>query len=84
MPKLKKTPEQESDAVLVEMIKTGQIRAGRPQTGGDLGRAIRVSYVTGYDRMKNPRKMSVDELRLFRKSYRMPLDEMLEYLRRAL
>ena len=84
MPKLRNTPEQESDAALVEMIKVGQIRAGRPQTGEDFGHAIRVSYATGYERIKNPGKMSVDELRLFRKSYRMPLDEMLEYLRRAI
>ncbi len=84
MPRVRKTPEQIKDAAILEMINAAQIRAGRPQTGEDFGHAIRVSYVTGYNRIKNPERMSIAELRLFRQSYRIPLDDMLEYLRRAI
>lgn len=39
MPRNRKTPEQKADLAVLEMINVAQIRAGRPQTGEDLGKA---------------------------------------------
>lgn len=83
MPRLRKTPEQQADMALTEMIKTGQLRAGRPQTGEDLGKALGVCRATGYTILNNPSQL-VEPLRRFYKSYRMPVDEMLEYIRKAI
>ena len=83
MPRNRKTPEQKADIAVLEMISVAQIRAGRPQTGVDLGKALGVSRTTGNDILNNPGKL-VEPLRRIHKSYRMPVDEMLEYLRRAI
>ena len=83
MPRLRKTPEQKADLAVLEMIQAGQLRAGRPQTGEDLGKALGVCRATGYTILNNPSQL-VEPLRRFYKSYRMPVDEMLEYLRRAI
>lgn len=83
MPRLRKTPEQKADLAVLEMIQAGQLKAGRPQTGADLGRALGVSRTTGNDILNNPGKL-VEPLRRIHKSYRMPVDEMLEYIRKAI
>lgn len=83
MPRLRQTPEQKADLAVLEMIHAGQLRAGRPQTGEDLGKALGVCRATGYTILNNPSQL-VEPLRRFYKSYRMPVDEMLEYLRRAI
>jgi hypothetical protein len=83
MSRNRKTPEQKADLAVLEMINVAQIRAGRPQTGADLGMALGVSQTTGNAILNNPGKL-VEPLRRIHKSYRMPVDEMLEYLRRAI
>lgn len=83
MPRLRQTPEQKADMAVLEMIQAGQLKAGRPQTGADLGRALGVCRATGYTILNNPSQL-VEPLRRFYKSYRMPVDEMLEYIRKAI
>lgn len=83
MSRNRKTPEQVKDEAILTMISVAQIRAGRPQTGADLGRALGVSRTTGNDILNNPGKL-VEPLRQIHKSYRMPVDEMLEYIRKAI
>lgn len=83
MPRLRQTPEQKADLAVLEMIQAGQLRAGRPLTGEDLGKALGVCRATGYTILNNPSQL-VEPLRRFYKSYRMPVDEMLEYIRKAI
>lgn len=83
MPKLRKKPEQVKDAAILEMINAAQIRAGRPQKSEDLGKALGVCKATANNIMNNPGRM-VELLRKFKYSYQMPIDDMFEYLRRAI
>lgn len=83
MPRNRKTPEQVKDETILTMISVAQIRAGRPQTGEDLGKALGVCRSTGYTILNNPSQL-IEPLRRFYKSYRMPVDEMLEYIRKAI
>ena len=83
MSRNRKTPEQVKDEAILTMISVAQIRAGRPHTGEDLGKALGVCRATGCTILNNPGKL-VEPLRRFYKSYRMPVDEMLEYIRKAI
>ena len=83
MPRLRQTPEQKADLAVLEMIQAGQLRAGRPHTGEDLGKALGVCRATGCTILNNPGKL-VEPLRRIHKSYQMPVDEMLEYIRKAI
>lgn len=84
MPRLRKNEGDEKNAALRELILVVQSRVGGGISGKALSNIIGCASATGLRRIKDPENLTIKELRKIRKSCRMPIEEMLEYMGRTL
>lgn len=83
MPRLRQNPEAERDKAIIQLISYYSI--ARDCDGvKNLCKRLNVSERTARNRLNRPGDFTLDELRRLKSSLQIPIDEMMQYLRRAL
>lgn len=83
MPRLRKNPEAERDKAVIQMISYYSI-ARDCEGAKNLCKRLNVCEHTVRNRLNSPGDFTLAELRRLKSSLQIPVDDMVEYLRRAL